>query len=111
MSRFIRYALASAVLALPATVHAQAPATPDSAHHATAKARRKERKEEKKEERAEAAKGEKHPEMKAALRSLEKAKAELERAAHDFGGHRVEALKATEEAIKHTRLALEFDKK
>jgi hypothetical protein len=38
------------------------------------------------------------------------AKEHIEHAAHDFGGHRVEALKATDEAIRQLELCLKFDK-
>jgi len=45
-----------------------------------------------------------------AIGSLRRAKAHLEMAAHDFGGHRMEALKSTEEAIHQLELCLKFDK-
>lgn len=109
MSRVLTYLLASAVIALPATARAQA-STADSAHRTTAMSRAQ-RKEMREERREQAGKTEKHPEIRAAIRSLERAKADLQRAANDFGGHRAEALKATDEAIKHLRLALEYDKK
>ena len=35
---------------------------------------------------------------------------ELQTAAHDFGGHRVEAIRAIDVAMKHLRLAQQFDK-
>ncbi len=54
---------------------------------------------------------ERHPHIRAAIRELQAAKHELETAAHDFGGHRVEAIKAVDEAIKQLREALEYDKK
>jgi len=57
-----------------------------------------------------AASPEPHPEIRMAIGSLRRAKAHLEVAAHDFGGHRVEALKATEEAIHQLELCLKFDK-
>jgi hypothetical protein len=41
---------------------------------------------------------------------LRRAKAHLEHAAHDFGGHRVEALRATDEALHQLQLCLEYDK-
>lgn len=107
MSRFIRYAVASIIIALPAAAHAQAVAPQDSAHRAMTKAQRAERRE----ERREKAGKEAHPEIRAAIRSLERAKADLEKANHDFGGHRADALKATDEAIKQLRLALDYDKK
>lgn len=109
MSRVLTYLLASAVIALPAAAHAQA-TTADSAHHATAMTRAQ-RREMREERREQAGTPERHPEIRAAIRSLERAKADLQRASHDFGGHRADALKATDEAIKQLRLALEYDKK
>ncbi|MBZ5662316.1 MAG: hypothetical protein LAO08_18095 [Acidobacteriia bacterium] len=57
-----------------------------------------------------AASPEPHPEIREAIGALRRAKAHMEMAAHDFGGHRVEALKATDEAIRQLELALKFDK-
>ena len=54
---------------------------------------------------------EKHPAIHAAIGSLERAKKELEGAAHDFGGHRVDAIKAIDEALKQLRLADAYDAK
>jgi len=54
---------------------------------------------------------EKHPEIEDALRALHNARTHLEHAAHDFGGHRVNALKHVNEALEECRLALEADKK
>ena len=54
---------------------------------------------------------EQHPEMRAAIRHLEQAKASLERAAHDFGGHRAKALEHVNEALRECNEALNFDKK
>lgn len=51
-----------------------------------------------------------HPQIREALESLRRAKAHLEHAAHDFGGHRVEALKATDEAIRQLEVCLKYDK-
>ena len=51
-----------------------------------------------------------HPEIREALGSLRRAKDHLEHAAHDFGGHRVEAVKATDEAIRQLEICLKFDK-
>lgn len=51
-----------------------------------------------------------HPQIREALESLRRAKAHMEHAAHDFGGHRVEALKATDEAIRQLEICLKFDK-
>jgi hypothetical protein len=54
---------------------------------------------------------ERHPAIRAAIRSLEKAKVELQHADHDFGGHRVEAIAAIDNAIAQLRVALQYDKK
>ncbi len=51
-----------------------------------------------------------HPEINAAIRSLERAKLHLQRAAHDFGGHRVEAIRAIDGALEQLKLALQYDK-
>ncbi|HXC31606.1 MAG TPA: hypothetical protein VNZ56_03980 [Verrucomicrobiae bacterium] len=59
---------------------------------------------------APAAVPEEHPEIRDALRSLRSAKDHLEHAAHDFGGHRVEAIRATDEAIRQLEVCLKFDK-
>jgi len=56
-------------------------------------------------------KGERHPEMKRALHALERAKEDLEHAAHDFGGHRAKALQLTQQAIEEVKAGLAFDKK
>jgi len=52
-----------------------------------------------------------HPHIRAAIRELQEARHELETAAHDFGGHRKEAIEAVDNAIKQLREALEYDKK
>ncbi len=54
---------------------------------------------------------EQHPHIRAAIRELQEARRELETAAHDFGGHRKEAIEAIDNAIKQLREALEYDKK
>jgi hypothetical protein len=51
-----------------------------------------------------------HPQIREALASLRRAKEHMEHAAHDFGGHRVEAIEATNQAIKQLELCLKFDK-
>lgn len=53
---------------------------------------------------------EKHPQIRAALESLRNSKEHLEHAAHDFGGHRVEAIKAINEAIRQLEICLKYDK-
>jgi hypothetical protein len=59
---------------------------------------------------APAALPEPHPEIREAIASLRRAKQHLEHAAHDFGGHRVEAIKATDEALRQLQDCLKFDK-
>ena len=54
---------------------------------------------------------ERHPDIRAAIQALERAKADLKKANHDFGGHRESALKACDEAIEQLRQALAYDKK
>ena len=54
---------------------------------------------------------EQHPHMRAALQELREAKRELQTAAHDFGGHRAEAVEAVDNAMKQLQLALQYDKK
>jgi hypothetical protein len=56
-------------------------------------------------------KAEQHPHIRTALRELREAKKELQTAAHDFGGHRKEAIEAVDNAIKQLQEALEYDKK
>jgi len=51
-----------------------------------------------------------HPEIRDAIASLRHAKEHMEHAAHDFGGHRVDALKATDEAIHQLETCLKYDK-
>ena len=67
------------------------------------------KKEEAREERREGK--EQHPHIRAAIRELQEAKNELQRADHDFGGHRVEAIEAIDKALKQLREALQYDKK
>src|SRR5271170_4493664 len=51
-----------------------------------------------------------HPEIHDALNSLRHAREHLEHAAHDFGGHRVDALRATDEAIHQLEICLKYDR-
>jgi hypothetical protein len=51
-----------------------------------------------------------HPEIRDALRALRTAKAHMEHAAHDFGGHRVDAIRATDEAIRQLEICLKYDR-
>ena len=54
---------------------------------------------------------EEHPHIRGAIRELQEAKHELQTAAHDFGGHRADALRSCDEAIHQLQLALQYDKK
>lgn len=51
-----------------------------------------------------------HPHIRSAVTELVAARADLKNAAHDFGGHRVEAIRAIDNALKQLRLAQQFDK-
>jgi hypothetical protein len=51
-----------------------------------------------------------HPEIRDALASLRRARTHLQEAAHDFGGHRVDAVKATDDAIRQLQICLDYDK-
>ena len=53
---------------------------------------------------------ERHPKIRQAIRALEAAKNDLNHAAHDFGGHRVDALASVDKAIEQLNLCLQFDK-
>jgi len=52
---------------------------------------------------------ENHAELDGALRALQRAKAGLEHASHDFGGHRAKALDLTNQAIDEVKQALAYD--
>lgn len=52
-----------------------------------------------------------HPKIHAAIAALVDARSELQTAAHDFGGHRVAAIKAVDAALKQLRLADAYDAK
>jgi hypothetical protein len=51
-----------------------------------------------------------HPEIREAIGALRRAKEHMEHAAHDFGGHRVEAIRATDVAIHQLEDCLKYDK-
>ncbi len=52
--------------------------------------------------------GEKYPNLDKAIRALKAAEGDLNKAPHDFGGHKADALAACEEAIKQLGLAKQF---
>jgi hypothetical protein len=49
-----------------------------------------------------------HPQIEDALRALRGAKDHLQQAAHDFGGHRVDAIKAIDEADRQLRICMQY---
>jgi hypothetical protein len=53
---------------------------------------------------------ERHPKIREALSALRASREDLEHAAHDFGGHRVDAIHAIDEAIKQLEICLKYDK-
>jgi hypothetical protein len=57
------------------------------------------------------ASAEPQPHMRAALAQLQAAKAQLEKATADKGGHRVKAIALTDQAIEQTKKGIEFDDK
>ena len=54
---------------------------------------------------------ERHPHIYRALNKLRAAKKDLQSAAHDYGGHRVAAIKDVDRAIAQLEKALKYDKK
>lgn len=54
---------------------------------------------------------ERHQELHKAMRKLRGAKEELEKAANDYGGHKLKAIEAINTALAELRAALAFDKK
>jgi hypothetical protein len=49
-----------------------------------------------------------HPRIAKAIAALKDSRAYMEAAPHDFGGHKAEAIRATDEAIKQLNLALAY---
>ena len=56
-------------------------------------------------------KGEKHPHMQAALKQLGQVERQLERAAHDYGGHRAKALQLVKQAEQEIKEGIAYDEK
>jgi hypothetical protein len=56
-----------------------------------------------------AAAAEPHPELRAAMANLREAREHLDHAAHDFGGHRVAAIKAVDVAIHEVDEAMKYN--
>ncbi|HEX4003196.1 MAG TPA: hypothetical protein VHX36_11150 [Candidatus Acidoferrales bacterium] len=51
-----------------------------------------------------------HPEIRDAIAALQNAREHLNHAAHDFGGHRVEAIQSIDQAIAQLRICLKYDR-
>lgn len=51
-----------------------------------------------------------HPEINGAIRALKRAREHLTSAAHDFNGHRADALTAVDNAIKQLQIIIAYDK-
>lgn len=49
-----------------------------------------------------------HPRIARAIEALRDARAYMSEAPHDFGGHKAEALRATDNAIRQLNFALEY---
>lgn len=50
-----------------------------------------------------------HPQIQEALQALRNARAHLMEAAHDFHGHKADAIKATDEAIRQLEICMQYD--
>jgi hypothetical protein len=50
-----------------------------------------------------------HPEIRDAIESLRRAKAHMLMAAHDYHGHRDDAIRATDEAIRQLEICMRFE--
>jgi hypothetical protein len=61
--------------------------------------------------KAPAANPEPHPEIRAALDALRNARAHLDHADHDFGGHRVDAIRAIDQAMEQLQVCLKYDRR
>ena len=49
-----------------------------------------------------------HPRIAAAIEALKDARTYMEAAPHDFGGHKANAIRASNEAIRQLNLALQY---
>jgi hypothetical protein len=50
-----------------------------------------------------------HPEIREAIASLRRAREHLNHAAHDYQGHRVDAIRAIDEAINQLQICMKYD--
>jgi hypothetical protein len=53
---------------------------------------------------------ERHAEIHEAIDALRRARMHMDHAAHDFGGHRADAIRATDEAIHQLEICLRYDR-
>jgi hypothetical protein len=51
-----------------------------------------------------------HPEIHDALEALRRARRHMAEAEHDFGGHKADALRATDDAIRQLEICMKFDR-
>jgi hypothetical protein len=49
-----------------------------------------------------------HPRIAKAIEALKDARAYMQAAPHDFGGHKAEAIRASDDAIRQLNLALQY---
>jgi len=96
MKNWILSSLATVVLILALAMPASVPAAPAARNPQPAPAA--------------APAPEPHPEIREAIAALRNARAHMQHAAHDFGGHRVEALRATDDAIRQLEICLRYDR-
>lgn len=50
-----------------------------------------------------------HPEIREAIASLRRAREHLNRAAHDYQGHRADAIRAIDEAINQLQICMRYE--
>ena len=62
-------------------------------------------------EKEKASHHEHHSELHKALRKLKAVKQDLEKASHEYGGHKAKAIEAIDQAIEEIKTALESEKK
>jgi hypothetical protein len=87
------FAIAALVLALSFPI--SAPAAPPAAKPQPAPA---------------AAAAEPHPRIREAIEALRAARGDLNKASHDFGGHRADAIRTIDESIHQLQICLQYDK-
>jgi hypothetical protein len=51
-----------------------------------------------------------HPEIRDAIAALRAAREHLNQAAHDFGGHRADAIRSIDESLKQLQICLKYDR-